>query len=39
MGVARKHEFMKESRLKIYIALEEANFLWDERDVIRFREM
>lgn len=39
MSVARKHEAMKESRLKIYIALEEANFIWDERDVIRFREM
>ncbi|WP_144561608.1 helix-turn-helix domain containing protein [Bacillus mycoides] len=39
MGVANQHEFMKESRLKIYIALEEANFIWDERDVIRFREM
>ncbi|WP_243523707.1 helix-turn-helix domain containing protein [Bacillus pseudomycoides] len=39
MGVAREHESMKESRLKIYIALEEANFIWDERDVIRFREM
>ncbi|PGH81072.1 helix-turn-helix domain containing protein [Bacillus thuringiensis] len=39
MGVAKKHEAMKESRLKIYIALEEANFILDERDVIRFREM
>ncbi|HDT6575755.1 helix-turn-helix domain containing protein [Bacillus cereus] len=39
MGVARNHEAMKESRLKVYIALEEANFIWDERDVIRFREM
>ena len=39
MSVAINHEAMKESRLKIYIALEEANFLWDERDVIRFREM
>ena len=39
MSVARNHEAMKESRLKIYIALEEANFIWDERDVIRFREM
>ncbi|HEK9103621.1 TPA: helix-turn-helix domain containing protein [Bacillus pseudomycoides] len=39
MSVARNHESMKESRLKIYIALEEANFIWDERDVIRFREM
>ncbi|MDA1762814.1 helix-turn-helix domain containing protein [Bacillus cereus] len=39
MSVARNHEVMKESRLKIYIALEEANFIWDERDVIRFREM
>lgn len=39
MIVARNHEVMKESRLKIYIALEEANFIWDERDVIRFREM
>ncbi|MCB5900603.1 helix-turn-helix domain containing protein, partial [Bacillus cereus] len=37
--VASNHEAMKESRLKIYIALEEANFIWDERDVIRFREM
>lgn len=33
------HRFMKESRLKIHVALEEANFLWDERDIIRFREM
>ncbi|EJS13436.1 hypothetical protein IKS_03515 [Bacillus cereus VDM062] len=39
MSVARNHEAMKESRLKIYIALEEANFIWDERDIIRFREM
>lgn len=39
MSVARNHEAMKESRLKIYIALEEANFIWDERDVVRFREM
>ncbi|MFC9446716.1 helix-turn-helix domain containing protein [Bacillus cereus] len=39
MIVAKNHEVMKESRLKIYIALEEANFIWDERDVIRFREM
>ncbi|PED84329.1 helix-turn-helix domain containing protein [Bacillus pseudomycoides] len=39
MGVVKQHECMKESRLKIYIALEEANFIWDERDVIRFREM
>ncbi|ADH07139.1 MULTISPECIES: hypothetical protein [Bacillus cereus group] len=39
MSVARNHEVMKESRLKVYIALEEANFIWDERDVIRFREM
>ncbi|PGW46325.1 helix-turn-helix domain containing protein [Bacillus thuringiensis] len=39
MSVARNHEAMKESRLKIYIALEEANFIWGERDVIRFREM
>ncbi|MBS9803218.1 helix-turn-helix domain containing protein [Bacillus cereus] len=39
MSVARNHEVMKESRSKIYIALEEANFIWDERDVIRFREM
>lgn len=39
MSVARNHEAMKESRLKIYIAVEEANFIWDERDVIRFREM
>ncbi|PGW62858.1 helix-turn-helix domain containing protein [Bacillus cereus] len=39
MSVARNHEAMKESRLKIYIALEESNFIWDERDVIRFREM
>ncbi|MGE1041240.1 helix-turn-helix domain containing protein [Bacillus wiedmannii] len=39
MSVARNHEAMKESRLKIYIALEEANFIWDERDVIRFCEM
>ncbi|EOO64251.1 hypothetical protein IKE_05128 [Bacillus cereus VD196] len=39
MSVARNHEAMKESRLKIYIALEEANFIWDERDVLRFREM
>lgn len=39
MSVARNHEAMKESRLKIYIALEEANFIWDEREVIRFREM
>lgn len=39
MSVARNHEAMKESRLNIYIALEEANFIWDERDVIRFREM
>ncbi|HFJ9356112.1 TPA: helix-turn-helix domain containing protein [Bacillus cereus] len=39
MSVASNHEAMKESRLKIYIALEEANFIWDERDVIRFREM
>ncbi|MEN3132532.1 helix-turn-helix domain containing protein [Bacillus albus] len=39
MSVARNHEAMKESRLKVYIALEEANFIWDERDVIRFREM
>ncbi|KEK24032.1 hypothetical protein [Bacillus gaemokensis] len=38
MGVVRKHEFMKESRLKIYIALEDANFIWDERDVFRFRD-
>ncbi|MED1115418.1 helix-turn-helix domain containing protein [Bacillus paramycoides] len=35
MSVTRNHEAMKESRLKIYIALEEANL----RDVIRFREM
>ncbi|MED1407032.1 helix-turn-helix domain containing protein [Bacillus mycoides] len=39
MSVVRNHEAMKESRLKIYIALEEANFIWDERDIIRFREM
>ncbi|MDF9519670.1 helix-turn-helix domain containing protein [Bacillus cereus] len=39
MSVAKNHEAMKESRLKIHIALEEANFIWDERDVIRFREM
>ncbi|MEM5669943.1 helix-turn-helix domain containing protein [Bacillus cereus] len=39
MSVASNHEAMKESRLKIHIALEEANFIWDERDVIRFREM
>ncbi|MEC2757790.1 helix-turn-helix domain containing protein [Bacillus cereus] len=39
MSVASNHEAMKESRLKIYIALEEANFIWDERDVIRFRKM
>ncbi|PGX73879.1 helix-turn-helix domain containing protein [Bacillus thuringiensis] len=39
MSIAKNHEAMKESRLKIYIALEEANFIWDERDVIRFREM
>ncbi|MBY0129132.1 helix-turn-helix domain containing protein [Bacillus cereus] len=39
MSVASNHEAMKESRLKIYIALEEANFIWDEREVIRFREM
>ena len=39
MSVARNHEAMQESRLKIYIALEEANFIWDERDVVRFREM
>ncbi|MGG4560554.1 helix-turn-helix domain containing protein [Bacillus toyonensis] len=39
MSVASNHEALKESRLKIYIALEEANFIWDERDVIRFREM
>ncbi|MBK5447466.1 helix-turn-helix domain containing protein [Bacillus sp. TH22] len=39
MSVARNHEAMKESRLKIYIALEEANFIWDKRDIIRFREM
>ncbi|TKI33416.1 helix-turn-helix domain containing protein, partial [Bacillus cereus] len=39
MSVARSHEEMKESRLKIYMALEEANFICDERDVIRFREM
>ncbi|HDR4905010.1 TPA: helix-turn-helix domain containing protein [Bacillus cereus] len=39
MSVARNHKVMKESRLKVYIALEEANFIWDERDVIRFREM
>ncbi|MED2919145.1 helix-turn-helix domain containing protein [Bacillus thuringiensis] len=39
MSVARNHKAMKESRLKIYIALEEANFIWDERDVVRFREM
>ncbi|HDR5353823.1 TPA: helix-turn-helix domain containing protein [Bacillus thuringiensis] len=39
MSVASNHEAMKESRLNIYIALEEANFIWDERDVIRFREM
>ncbi|MFD0768842.1 sugar ABC transporter substrate-binding protein [Bacillus sp. CGMCC 1.60114] len=25
--------------LKIHVALEQVNFLWDERDVIRFREM
>ncbi|MED2560821.1 helix-turn-helix domain containing protein, partial [Bacillus thuringiensis] len=34
MSVARNREVMKESRLKIYIALEEANFIWDERDVV-----
>lgn len=39
MSVAINHKAMKESRLKIYIALEEANFIWDERDIIRFREM
>lgn len=39
MGVASDHKEMKASRLNIYIALEEANFIWDERDVIRFREM
>ncbi|WJE54303.1 helix-turn-helix domain containing protein [Bacillus cereus] len=39
MGVAKNHELMREARLKVYIALEEANFIWDERDVIRFREM
>ncbi|WP_017154157.1 hypothetical protein [Bacillus bingmayongensis] len=39
MGVAQQHEAMKESRLKIYVALEDANYIWDERDVIRFREM
>ncbi|MFB5552663.1 helix-turn-helix domain containing protein [Bacillus cereus] len=39
MSVAKNHKAMKESRLKIYIALEEANFIWDERDVVRFREM
>ncbi|MBJ8031551.1 MULTISPECIES: helix-turn-helix domain containing protein [Bacillus] len=39
MSVSRNHEAMKESRLKIYIALEEANFIWDERDIIRFRDM
>ncbi|MBW3496850.1 helix-turn-helix domain containing protein [Bacillus sp. FDAARGOS_1420] len=33
------YECSKKSRLKIYIALEEASFIWDERDVIRFREM
>ncbi|MGG5780724.1 helix-turn-helix domain containing protein [Bacillus albus] len=39
MSVARNHEEMKESCLKIYIALEEANFIFDERDIIRFHEM
>ena len=39
MSVARNHEVMKESRLKVYIVLEEANFIWDERDVVRFRKM
>ncbi|CAM4275170.1 hypothetical protein BAMA_15275 [Bacillus manliponensis] len=39
MEVWKQHEFMKESRLNIYVALEEANFIWDECDVIRFREM
>ena len=31
MSVVRNHEAMKESRLKIYIALEEANFIWDRK--------
>ncbi|OTW86397.1 helix-turn-helix domain containing protein [Bacillus thuringiensis serovar cameroun] len=39
MGTAYQHEAMKESRLKIHVALEEANFLWDERDIVWFREM
>ncbi|MCP1124588.1 helix-turn-helix domain containing protein [Bacillus sp. 3103sda1] len=39
MAVAWQHESMKESRLKIYVALEEANFLWDERDVVLFRKL
>lgn len=39
MSAVRNHRAMKESRLNIYIALEEANFIWDERDIIRFREM
>ncbi|MBE7099455.1 helix-turn-helix domain containing protein [Bacillus cereus] len=39
MATAYQHEAMKESRLKIHVVLEEANFLWDERDIVYFREM
>lgn len=39
-----KEEFVKNKRgyewpLTLYIALEEANFLWNENDVVRFHEM
>ncbi|MEB4816160.1 helix-turn-helix domain containing protein [Bacillus thuringiensis] len=39
METAYQHEAMKESRLKIHVALEGANFLWDERDIVWFRKM
>ncbi|MDA2567485.1 helix-turn-helix domain containing protein [Bacillus cereus] len=39
MVVLLKHREMKESRINIHIALEELNFLWDEKDIMWFRRM
>lgn len=47
MAVAKRQEWKREMKRKaieyqqpsVYIACEEINFLWKERDVIEFREM
>ncbi|WP_242224535.1 helix-turn-helix domain-containing protein [Bacillus cereus group sp. BfR-BA-01380] len=36
---AQQRKYMKQSRRNLYVALEEANLVFDEREVIQFKDM